>query len=677
MRKIILLTITLVSFLMEANAQDFFRKKSNLFFPREGVEPKIPKANFSVLSARGATSIDTFSISHAFYTAVYAAANPPLRCYGNVYTSLGATQNLNESITSYNHPSSDGSNMNIMTVFDTLYQVGASASSPPSLLRKAYLIDSSVSVKIDTVLLICGLAVEDTMTRNFAGDSVKMSLWSVDKASKAKISLLKTVSYTGQAELEKFFNSGFYYNARFPFDNFVLPAGITAIGFDIEYITVHQNKNVLLVRTNYLDSCQTLVIGGNTFRSFAHRPLFQNYTTWNLIDSTGPSTTMLRAENNGFAYSATGQLAGIPANCRFVDKQNVYIFPTVIVESKFYANLNVNPNKVSFCANEKVILFPDIKGGKEPFTYNWTATSGTIDNPTDPAIELSLGSTNSNVKLVIKDANGDSLVLTRTVTISNLSVSISPSKTALVGCIDSAILTANVTGGTGSQYSWSSGGSTSNKLTVKNAGTYTVTVTSTAGCTATATSPAISSSFSAPALDFSFTPSTNICPNKDVEFKVASSALRLGWVYNWSETSTSLATSGETITHAFSSSGTKAVKLNADSAGCKASEVSKNVTVLAATSTQCNKVSIALAENDNLKIFPNPVRDGKVYIQNDLNQSLTYRVTDMLGKVIASDKLSTNKDGHIDLSNAPNGIYFIELDSKGERMIKKIVVDKQ
>ncbi|MFN9321614.1 MAG: T9SS type A sorting domain-containing protein [Chitinophagales bacterium] len=49
----------------------------------------------------------------------------------------------------------------------------------------------------------------------------------------------------------------------------------------------------------------------------------------------------------------------------------------------------------------------------------------------------------------------------------------------------------------------------------------------------------------------------------------------------------------------------------------------------------------------------------------------------MLGKIVSADKLGSNKDGQIDLSKAPNGIYFIEFEAKGDRIIKKIIVDKQ
>jgi PKD repeat protein len=101
----------------------------------------------------------------------------------------------------------------------------------------------------------------------------------------------------------------------------------------------------------------------------------------------------------------------------------------------------------------------------------------------------------------------------------------------------------------------------------------------------------------------------------------------------------------------------------------------------AGENTKCSEVtltsSISNVDFGQIKIFPNPVRDGKIYIQNDMNLSLSYRVTDMLGKVISAERLISNKDSQIDLSNAPNGIYFIEVESKGEKVIKKIIVDKQ
>lgn len=209
----------------------------------------------------------------------------------------------------------------------------------------------------------------------------------------------------------------------------------------------------------------------------------------------------------------------------------------------------------------------------------------------------------------------------------------------------------------------------------KTAGTFNLKITNFVGCTKTISRNFVNTA-NPPVLDFTFAPATNICQNKDVVFTVANSSIRSGWNYDWSESTTSLASSGQSVTHQFSSSGVKSVKLNADSSGCKAVEVSKSVNVIANTDSRC-KTSIGNATSDNIQIFPNPVRDGKLFVQNDASQSLTFKVTDMLGKVISSDKLGSNSNGQIDLSNSPNGIYFVEIEGKGDRVIKKVIVDKQ
>jgi hypothetical protein len=118
------------------------------------------------------------------------------------------------------------------------------------------------------------------------------------------------------------------------------------------------------------------------------------------------------------------------------------------------------------------------------------------------------------------------------------------------------------------------------------------------------------------------------------------------------------------------------VSLSSSFGSCNAVPVTKTVVVKAATATGCG-ASISSVNSNDIQIFPNPVRDGKLFVQNDMNQNYSYRVTDMLGKVISADKLGSNKDGQVDLSKAPNGIYFIEFEAKGDRIIKKIIVDKQ
>jgi hypothetical protein len=380
-------------------------------------------------------------------------------------------------------------------------------------------------------------------------------------------------------------------------------------------------------------------------------------------------------------------------------------------------NVNIDPvADIRGCAGTTLALASSFSGMDtvHKVALLWRASRGTFDNGKDTITSTgptyTFDTTSGLVTIILKGTSTNSETASDTTLLANWSmnpvltttgkISCDPKDSVRMSIANSAAVGFNTNMVTaydnittlslatnlnhlnqffGLRYEWTGTGlypRTDTTFTnTKTAGTFNLKVTNSIGCTKTI-SRTFTSTANPPTLDFTFTPSTNICPNKNVEFKVAASSVRSGWTYNWVETSTTLATSGETITHAFNSSGVKSVKLNADSSGCKATEVSKNVTVLPATDPKC-KVSISLAENDNLKIYPNPVRDGKVYIHNDMNQSLSYRVTDMLGKVISSDKLVSNKESQVDLSNAPNGIYFIELESKGERVIKKIIVDKQ
>jgi hypothetical protein len=427
------------------------------------------------------------------------------------------------------------------------------------------------------------------------------------------------------------------------------------------------------------DSCGQVNISGQNFTSPPVRNgIYPGMVEREVIDSISPTTANLAYSNNNYVYN----IPGIPASCLYVYEQVYYIIPQIEVCQELQGTVVLSNDRP--CYKEQTIAYAVVSGGKPPYTYSWTSTGGATlhANNLDSAIFTMTKSGNITLNITVTD-NGvgtpNQVVLTRTIgnfTPTFNSFTLTPNKTALSGCKDSIRIQAPSL--TNTTYQWSGGSSSSTREALaKAAGNYAVKLTFVpSGCTFDTSINITAAGFSLPTLDFSFNPSTNICPNKDVTFTVASSAVRSGWTYKWTEATTSLNTTGETITHQFTSSGVKSVKLNADSADCKANEVSKNVTVLASSDSKC-KTSISAVLNDNIQIFPNPVRDGKVYIQNDMNTTLTYKVTDMLGKVVSSDKLVSNKDGQIDLSNVPNGIYFIEIDSKGDKMIKKIIVDKQ
>jgi PKD repeat protein len=79
--------------------------------------------------------------------------------------------------------------------------------------------------------------------------------------------------------------------------------------------------------------------------------------------------------------------------------------------------------------------------------------------------------------------------------------------------------------------------------------------------------------------------------------------------------------------------------------------------------------------SDQISIYPNPVSTGTLHIDNNSSNVINVKMVDLLGK--SNFNQSVNRNAIINLDNVSNGIYFVEIESKGERTIKKIVVDKQ
>ena len=64
-------------------------------------------------------------------------------------------------------------------------------------------------------------------------------------------------------------------------------------------------------------------------------------------------------------------------------------------------------------------------------------------------------------------------------------------------------------------------------------------------------------------------------------------------------------------------------------------------------------------------------------IQSEVNQSAVVRVTDIMGKTVVTETIQGNKTSAIDMSGLHSGIYFVEIESKSDRMTQKVVVDRQ
>lgn len=357
--------------------------------------------------------------------------------------------------------------------------------------------------------------------------------------------------------------------------------------------------------------------------------------------------------------------------CKKFYTQNWYIYPFVsaVVEP------NVSITKVQsvqqVCKDAQVQLNAYATGYTGAVTYAWSPATGlsstTIANPI-----ATVG--NANVTYTVTVTDGVNPKTAQTL-VESFSMSATMANKTLTSCVDTnQSLTVTVTGGgtITKTYAWSKGSSTTATSTKITSGVYTVTV-SNAFCSVTATANVNINITDTNVMDFTIDPASP-CVNKDVTFTNSSS--KQDWKYVWKNGATQFSTLTVPVGYKFPAAGNMLVSLSSSFGSCNAVPVTKTIVVKAATATGCG-ASISSVNSNDIQIFPNPVRDGKLFVQNDMNQNYSYRVTDLLGKIVSADKLGSNKDGQIDLSKAPNGIYFIEFEGKGDRIIKKIIVDKQ
>jgi photosystem II stability/assembly factor-like uncharacterized protein len=75
-------------------------------------------------------------------------------------------------------------------------------------------------------------------------------------------------------------------------------------------------------------------------------------------------------------------------------------------------------------------------------------------------------------------------------------------------------------------------------------------------------------------------------------------------------------------------------------------------------------VGITLNNKAQMSIYPNPT-NGFINIENYSNNN--YDIFDIVGKKIASGSISNNT---IDISNHPNGVYFVKIDNQSYKIIK-------
>lgn len=100
-----------------------------------------------------------------------------------------------------------------------------------------------------------------------------------------------------------------------------------------------------------------------------------------------------------------------------------------------------------------------------------------------------------------------------------------------------------------------------------------------------------------------------------------------------------------------------------------------NIDPVASFSTSCpNPCAVGIEENNlfNLSLYPNPTNGVITIVLGEVKQDVNTTLTNGLGQVILTENYTSTNFINLDI-NAPKGIYFLQLESNGEVITKKII----
>ncbi|WP_306349818.1 T9SS type A sorting domain-containing protein [Flavobacterium sp. '19STA2R22 D10 B1'] len=83
--------------------------------------------------------------------------------------------------------------------------------------------------------------------------------------------------------------------------------------------------------------------------------------------------------------------------------------------------------------------------------------------------------------------------------------------------------------------------------------------------------------------------------------------------------------------------------------------------------------TLAVKENaiTGLKVYPNPVSNGTLYITSDNNESKEVSIFDILGKQVVKTTVSNDA---VNVSNLKGGVYIVKITEDGKTATRKLVV---
>lgn len=90
------------------------------------------------------------------------------------------------------------------------------------------------------------------------------------------------------------------------------------------------------------------------------------------------------------------------------------------------------------------------------------------------------------------------------------------------------------------------------------------------------------------------------------------------------------------------------------------------------SATAANVCSLGVKENNiaGLKVYPNPVTNGKLFITSDANVEKTVAIYDVLGKQV----VNTTATESVNVSNLKGGVYIVKITEEGKTATRKLVI---
>jgi len=317
---------------------------------------------------------------------------------------------------------------------------------------------------------------------------------------------------------------------------------------------------------------------------------------------------------------------------------------------------------VTICIGSCIALSATASGGTPPYTYTWTLSGTPINSPVCPLV--------TTTYTIIATDNGGLSSAPALVTITvNPPLEVISSASSAVCQGSNVQLNASASGGNGTYtYTWTPSAGLSNpnipnpvaSPTIST--TYTVEVSDNCG---TPVDSAMTSVNEYPGSTYSLLVDDSICIPDNVYFWLSNSTVPCN-VGVWNFGDGSSATSCPPELHTYTVAGNYTVTFTmTDIHGCQSSRSTQVLVHL------CTGIKDPDPLSDSFKLYPIPF-SGELSLRFEkINQERTVQIYDILGKEVFHSQI-TEMAADLDLTRLPSGIFFLQVSSGQERILRKI-----